>query len=278
MKAGALRPHRQAPQFQAAANRGFPSRSHAVEDHRSETTAHHAAFALIQRSARVLAQRQALNALHESPRMVAQCHTFASMFQRPATVGSQSSVIQRYQVLRADYAPYNDGRAGVSELDVKLDGVIGGLGHNNPVNPQAFLPGRDAIRSKYALRDNEPFAMHLMNGRLGGSGTDRRNLAWGSHNFNDKHCRNWETYRQDDAINPQYVGCTMKMNVTAAYKSDDQNSRDFHYLGALLCSHSLEARNGHVINATRDVAIFDDKPYQEQDEDWNPDVGDVDWQ
>jgi hypothetical protein len=249
-----------------AANRGFPSRSQAGEDNRSKTTAPHAAFALIQRSARVLARRQALNALNESPRMVAQRTAFASMLPRPAAVPSQSSPIQRYQVLRRDYAENADGRAGLSLLWIRLDGQIGGPGANNPVNPQWFLPGRDAIRGAYNLQANEPYAMHLINGRLGGSGTDRRNLAWGSHNFNDRHCRLWEQERQDDAAAIQNAGCVMKMQVVCLYKSTNPHSADYHYLAALMCTHSLEDQHGHTINATQDVPILDQKDYEVQDE------------
>jgi hypothetical protein len=271
MKAWALRRHRQAPQFQAAAKRGFRSRSRVVEDNRSEPAAQRAAFGLIKHSARVLAQRQALDALRDSPRMVAQRTAFASMFHRPTAAGSQSSVIQLYQVLRSSYTPKTGGRAGVSELDIRLDGVIGGPGHNNPVSPQTWLPGRDDIRSKYALRENEPFAMHLVNGRLGGSGRDIANLAWGSHNFNDKHCRNWEVFRQNDALTRQNAGCVMKMSVSANYKSDDPTSDDFRYLNTLRCSHSLLDRNGGVIDASQDVMIDDTKDYEEADESFESD-------
>jgi hypothetical protein len=275
MKAQASPPQRQVPHSRANTNRRFRYPSRAIKDNRSGTTAPHAAFALIQRSARVLAQRQALDAIHDSRRMVAQRNAFASMFQRPTASHSPSSVIQCYQVINQAYAENDGGRAGLSWLRIRLDGKIGGPGHNNPVNPQLFVPGRDRIRGAYKLQASEPFAMHLVNGRLGGSGTDRGNLAWGSHNFNVKHCQVWEQARQDQAANINNTGCVMDMTVVAMYKGTDPNHADYYYLNALMCTHSLEDPQGKVIDATQDVPIFDNKEYQEMDEDYNPALGDV---
>ena len=69
MKAQAPPPQRQAPHSRANTNRRFLYPSRAIKDNRSGTTAQHAAFASIQRSARVLAQRQALDAIHDSRRI-----------------------------------------------------------------------------------------------------------------------------------------------------------------------------------------------------------------
>ena len=70
MKAQAPPPQRQAPHSRANTNRRFRYSSRAIKDNRSGTTAQHAAFASIQRSARVLAQRQALDTIHDGRRIV----------------------------------------------------------------------------------------------------------------------------------------------------------------------------------------------------------------
>ena len=145
---------------------------------------------------------------------------------------------------------------------------------NNPINPQRVLPGRDDIRSKHKLYGNEPFAMHLVNGRLGGSGTDRGNLAWGSHNFNVKHCNVWEQNLQNMAQSSMYNNCEMTLEVLAKYKSDRANNPDFHYLDLLYCSHSLKDPTGGVIDATTNVLIQDNKAYEPSDPGWTPQKGD----
>ena len=278
MKAWALRPHRQAPQSQAAANRGFPSRSRVVEDNRSEPTAQHAAFGLIQRSARVLAQRHAFDALHESPRMVAQRNTFASMFRRPAVAGSQSSVIQRLpQIVDEAYEGNAGGRAGASMLLIRLDGTIGKEGANNPKNPKTLVPGHQQLLQGYKFGYNEPFAMHLVNGRLGGSGTNPLNLAWGSHNFNTKHCRMWEQALQNTAEDQNYAGCYMLMTVVAVYKSGDQTKAGYYYLHALGCSCKLYDPQGKLFDEPADVDILDDKQFEPEDRTWSPTKGDPNW-
>ena len=113
--------------------------------------------------------------------------------------------------------------------------------------------------------------MHLVNGRLGGSGADRRNLAWGTHNFNAQHTNRWELYRQAEA--GAYNSGFMGLKVQAFYKSDDPNNRaDFYFLNSLRCSHRLLDEGRNEIDPWQPATITDGQQHEEADPDYEEDA------
>ena len=195
--------------------------------------------------------------------------------QQPHDAGA-SRTVQRYRIVNGPQYTLDRGRAGTSELEVALDGTIGSQSANSPT-PQSTqtVPGRDAIRTQYNMHSaNEPFAMHLVNGRLGGSGAHWQNLAWGTHNFNVQHTNRWELYRQAEA--GAYKSGFMGLKVQAFYKSNDRNDpADFYFLNSLQCSHRLLDADRDVIDAWQTVTITDGQRHEEADPDYVEDA-DVD--
>ncbi len=173
--------------------------------------------------------------------------------------------VQRYRIIGSPKYKPEENRAVTSELTIRMDGQIGRQSANSP---QVKPKGRKRIREAYAMKsDNEPFAMHLVNGRLGGSGADWRNLAWGTHNFNAKHTQEWELARQEDA-RTNTTGI-MQMSVKAQYKSNSRYQRaDYYFLDKLTCKHRICDKDWNEIDPWQTVEIIDGQAYEEADPDY----------
>lgn len=179
---------------------------------------------------------------------------------------SSNPVIQAYKITAGPTYEQDDGRAKKSKLTIKTDGKIGKSSANNPAKKTTDkMPGRDKIREVYDFKnENAPFAMHLINGRLGGSGTDWQNLAWGTDSFNRKHYKDWEENIQTQANNK---GETIKMSVTANYYSDDKKDKaNYYFLRSLNCTHWINGKNQGTIVVTDDDEKTENDPEWKEDE------------
>ena len=180
-------------------------------------------------------------------------------------------MVQCYRIVGTPkYGTGGANRAGTSALTIRMDGTIGRLGANEPTNKmKGQMRGRGNIREVYQMKtDNEPYAMHLVNGRLRGSGDNWENLAWGTHNFNARHTREWELDRQADAQHNR--SGIMQMAVTAHYKSDSRYQRsDYYFLDSLTCKHRICDDQWNEIDPWTTVIVRDGQSPEEADPSWS---------
>ncbi len=175
---------------------------------------------------------------------------------RTAQVPAQLTVIPG----TVAYVP-SSGRAGTSKLAYICDGYDYGKQNEPADTATSTMPMRDEIASTYIkTHPNDPFAMHLVNGRLGGSGADTENLAWGPSELNRKHYNNWENDRQMEVQSRS--GERVDVSVQATYHSNDTNTPAGYYLKRLDCTHEIDGDS-------KTVGIEIGEPV-EDDEEWKP--------
>ena len=169
----------------------------------------------------------------------------------------QMTVIEK----TADYTD-KSGRAGVSKLSYICDGYDYKKQNEPADSTTSNMPMRDEIATTYLKTHvNDPFAMHLVNGRLGGRGDDKRNLAWGSSELNRQHFNGWEADRQTEVQSQS--GQRVDVKVEAFYHSDNLNEAAGHYLRRLECQHTIDGEAQSTVPIEVGLPV-------EQDGDWTP--------
>ena len=195
-----------------------------------------------------------------------------SLMQTPSSTyvyGPRTTdTVQLYTIEKGPAYTTNKGRAGTSWLIIGMDGYVPDSGNQPTPLAKQQMPGAYRIRQKYGLTYQEPFAMHLINGRLGGSGNTPLNLAWGTHNMNVTHSNGWEKDRQQQARDND--DGTMEMEVTAHYKSDDRRDpEDFYLLDRLDCSYATHDEDGDVIDGWNTQIVRAGNDVVEDDPSWS---------
>jgi hypothetical protein len=264
------------------------SRTAASGDHRPEAIAQRQWPGTINHSPRVVAQAQWRVLIDHSPRQMAQRQRMEGLFgrQRQAGRGADAlrtptasatplqAVIQRYPriVSGPTYSGGAGGLAGTSKLGVRLDGTTYDEGYNFPTTAaRVGIPGLNQLVTAGKVGD---YAMHLVNGRLGGSGADVSNLAWGSPKHNREHNRRFELDMQNDARDARNNGKQMNIEVSAAYHPADLAVpwKEF-FLHALTCKYEIPG--GHVSLAGQPVVVAEQFTEDIDDQAYDDAIGDV---
>jgi hypothetical protein len=148
------------------------------------------------------------------------------------------------------------------KLQIGLDGNLGAY-DTALKSVTDYMPGKDSLKPYMKHREKEPVAMHLINGKLGGSGKTAENLAWGTSNFNAKHRDEWETPLRTIAADISYDRCFMYMEVSATYcENSDKKDPRYYLLQSLTCKHKVENAKHRIIDKWKTLTLEDGEPVE----------------
>jgi hypothetical protein len=166
------------------------------------------------------------------------------------------------------YATRTDERSGKASMKVKLDGNL---------DPAAGAEAQDTLTlSREEMlpivpKGDEPLtAMHLLNEKLGGTGADVHNLAWGSKRHNEKHFNGIEKEVQEIAQDENYKEHILEYSTTPQYHSDnpaDAGKPIFYFLKTVTSGYTITDPEGKKTGENM-VDVHSDGIVEDNDQDF----------
>lgn len=170
----------------------------------------------------------------------------AAQLMADKKINSSAAPLQRIEILgNPSYAPRPQQRSGEASINLKLDGKLDP--ENDPVGRDSLTLSAEGMQPMMKGRKGVLTAMHLINARLGGSGVEVANLAWGSQGHNSAHLSEIEKAAKDEAEDIANIGNRMEYKTIPEYCSDTVGDPSFYFLKSVTSSYEVKDSSGTLI-------------------------------
>lgn len=171
----------------------------------------------------------------------------AAQLMADKKINSSAAPLQRIEILgNPSYAPRPQQRSGEASINLKLDGKLDP--ENDPAGRDSLTLSAEGMQPMMKGRKGVLTAMHLINARLGGSGVEVANLAWGSQGHNSAHLSEIEKAAKDEAEDVANIGNRMEYKTIPEYCSDTVGDPSFYFLKNVTSSYKVQDSSNTVIS------------------------------